>query len=692
MHPQYPNVFSSVRLGPVDIPNRYYFSPHGLPLTSGYGPSNDLVAYATERIRDGGCGLMILSCTVHDRGRHHQPCPYPAASIPAFRALADAVHAAGGKIFSQLWYHWAASGQWQPMSPPAPVLGPSVSQYGFRGSTFSTHAMTTKEIRLMRECFRQSIANLRAAGFDGVEVHGSHAGMIEQFLSPYYNRRTDEYGGSLENRMRLLVETLETARAAAGDDMAVGLRFNCDELVQGGYDSSTAREVLQSICGRGLVDFVDLDVAMEPQQLKYGMPPVFVDEHFYSPYVERVRDAAGAVPVLSVLGRVTRMAEAEKAIASGLCDMVGSTRQLIAEPQFVKLAREGKEAQGRTCIACNWCLGGMGDGAAGCSINPASYRERLWGVASFTPAANSVNVVVVGGGPAGMEAARVAALRGHRVTLLEARERLGGALALWAELPAFAVYREAIGWWERELEKLGVTVRKASAATAKSVLALAPGAVIIATGAGFCRAGRSSFLDQPIPGSHLSHVFTPEDILYAGKRPKRKVVLLDGEGTHASSGVAELLSQDGAEVIMLSPNYTPFSMRLNDCYDGDFVAERLAASNVDFRATTWVRAIGERDVAAYAVHGGRETIIDNVDAVVMATGRQCVDSLAVELEDKVAQLFTIGDALCVRPWATAAYEGQKFARLIGEVDAPKNVGEVYFRPEDPSVYPASAAG
>ena len=252
-------------------------------------------------MRDGGCGLVILSCTVHDRGRHYQPCPYPASSIPAFRALADATRAAGGKIFAQLWYWWGANGHWQPMSPPAPMLGPSASQYGFRGVTASTHAVTKEEIRLMGECFRQSVAHLREAGFDGVEVHASHGGMIQQFLSPYFNRRDDAYGGSLENRMRLLVETLETCRAAAGGTMAVGMRFNCDEMLEGGYGPEDARAVLKHVSDAGLIDFADLDVAIEPQQLKYGMPTAFVEEHFYRPYVEQVRDAAGEVPVLSVL-------------------------------------------------------------------------------------------------------------------------------------------------------------------------------------------------------------------------------------------------------------------------------------------------------------------------------------------------------------------------------------------------------
>jgi dimethylamine/trimethylamine dehydrogenase len=263
-------------------------------------------------------------------------------------------------------------------------------------------------------------------------------------------------------------------------------------------------------------------------------------------------------------------------------------------------------------------------------------------------------------------------------------------MALWGELPAFAVYRDAIAWWAQELARLEVTVSLGRAATAESVLALQPDAVMVATGAEFCRGGESAWLDQPIPGADRLHVITPEDVLDAGQRPQGRVVLLDGEGTHASGGVAELLAQAGAEVIMLSPNYAPFSMRLNDTFEGEFVAERLAAAGVDFRPATWVRAIGEREVTTVGVHSGREETLAGVDAVVLATGRRSRDGLAAALEGRVAQLFAIGDALAVRPFAAAAYEGQKFARLIGEPGAPSTVAEAYFAADDAGIYPTPA--
>jgi dimethylglycine catabolism A len=569
-------------------------------------------------------------------------------------------------------------------------LAPSGSQYSYGGMSGGTRSVTREEIRMMGECHRQSATHLRAAGFDGIEIHASHSGMVEQFLSPYFNRRDDEYGGSLENRMRLLVETLQTTRAAAGKEMAVGMRFNCDELVEGGYGMPDAYDVLQKISARGLIDFADLDIAMEPLQLNYGMPTVFVEEHVYKPYVAKVRGAAGKVPVLSVLGRVTRMADAEAAIASGVCDMVGSARELIAEPRFVKHAYDESEQLGRTCIACNWCLGGMADAAFGCSINPASYRERTWGVATFLPAAKISRVVVVGGGPGGLEAARVAALRGHEVTLFEARDELGGGLELWARLPGREFYRHALDWWQRELLRLGVTVRQGKLAATDDVLGLAPDAVIVATGAVFSATGRTGIADRDIPGADRPHVFCPEDILLGKAHPSGRIVVLDGEGTHASIGVAELLGRGGAEVTMISSNFAPFSNRILFAFESELAVKRMLEANVAFQAASWVRRIGEHHLELYDVNSGRESTMDRVDAVVLATGRISVDRIARELEGKVAQLFTIGDALAVRPFATAAFEGQKFARLIGEMDAPKSIAEAYFRSDDPSVYPAPA--
>lgn len=679
-HPKYPNVFSPIRLGPVEVPTRFFFAPHGSALSAGTKPTDDLVHYSAERVKDGGCGLVIVALAAQERGRTRQPSPRPPENVAAYRAMAEAIHAAGGKIFGQILYHWTGAGQWQPLSPPGPAFGPSVKQFAYGGRAVSTHAMGKAEIAAMLDAIRQSAAHLREAGFDGIMLHASHAALIEQFLSPYFNERTDEYGGSLENRMRFITEALEHAREGGGPDFAVGMRFNCDEQIDGGYTVETAREVVATLCGKGLLDYIDLDVGLEPQQFHHGMPTGFERAQYYRPFVDQVRTAAGPVPVLSVLGNVTDMAVAEQAIAAGTVDMAGAARQLIAEPRFVQNARAGREELNRTCIACNWCTAAGGDGAQGCSINPASYRERLWGVDSFGPAPKPSRVVVIGGGPGGLEAARVAALRGHRVTLMEGRKRLGGAMALWAELPGRAHYGQAIDWWSRELGRLGVDIRLGKAASLDDVLAESPDAAIVATGARYSPGGRSIVFDRDVPGHDLPFVHRPEDVLLAGVRPMGRVFVFDGEGYHTGTGLAELLAGEGAEVHFVHAGHSPVSGRLTDNWEERYIVGRMKRAGVRFHPSTWLRGIEPGAVTLHDMHTGEERR-ESADAVILATSRLPVDGLARALEGKVPQLYTIGDALAARMLAAATYEGQKFARLIGEPDAPATICETWFRPD-----------
>ncbi len=689
MHPRYPNVFSPIALGPVEVPNRYFFAPHGSALSAGTKPSDDLVAYSVERVRDGGCGLVIVALVAHERGRTRQPSPHPDENVAAFARMADAVHAAGGRIFGQIFYWWGGAGWWQPLSPPAPALGPSNRQFSYGRRSSVTRAMTMGEIAGMHEAVRHSAANLRAAGFDGVMLHGSHAGLIEQFLSPYYNAREDAYGGSFDNRLRFAVESLEAARDGAGPGMAVGMRFNCDEEVPGGYGIAEAARAVAALTGRGLLDYLDLDVGMEPQQFHHGMPTGFSEKFPYRRAVEQVRKAAGKVPVLSVLGRITRMAEAEEAIAAGVVDMAGSARQLIAEPQFVRLAREGREAEGRTCIACNWCTAAGGDGAQGCTINPASYRERLWGIDSFTPAAQPSRVVVVGAGPGGMEAARVAARRGHRVTLFEARHTFGGALADWAKLPGRAHYGEAVRWWSVELERLGVDCRLGIRADADHILAEVPDGLIVATGARYRPGGQGIADEMPFPGHDRAFVHTPEAVLSGEVRLGGHVLVADGEGYHTASGVAEIAAADGARVTLVSAEMTPVSARLSDAWEERFILARLKRAGVSLATGTWIERIEDNAVVLRDVHTG-ETRVVAVDAVILASSRAPVDDLARALKGRVRQLFTIGDALAPRMLAAASYEGQMFARLIGEPGAPHDSAAAWFAADPPWVNPLPA--
>ena len=359
--------------------------------------------------------------------------------------------------------------------------------------------------------------------------------------------------------------------------------------------------------------------------------------------------------------------------------MVGAARALIAEPHLVRNAYEGKEERSRTCIACNWCMAALYEGAQTCTINPSAWRERFWGEDSFSPAPQRCKVVVVGSGPAGLEAARVAAERGHMVTLFEARQRCGGGLALWATLPGREDYAKGIDWWEKELKRLGVDVKLNTSATATSILAEHPDTVILATGARYSESGCSNHKDAPIPGHEQSFVHRPEEILLGDVNPSGKIVVLDGEGIHTAAGVAEVLAGRGAEVELLTPHYSPVSLRVIATQDAAFIMRRLHAAKVKISVNTYIKEIGEGRLVVSDIYSNEERVIEDVDSVVLSTGRVSVNSLEKELDGKVEQLFVVGDAAAARMWATASYEGHKFSRYVGELSAPKSIADVYFR-------------
>jgi pyruvate/2-oxoglutarate dehydrogenase complex dihydrolipoamide dehydrogenase (E3) component len=292
-------------------------------------------------------------------------------------------------------------------------------------------------------------------------------------------------------------------------------------------------------------------------------------------------------------------------------------------------------------------------------------------------------VVVVGGGPAGLEAARVSAIRGHDIELLESRLALGGALALWAKLPGREAYQESIIWWERELKRLGVKIHLGTPASAAGILAKAPDAVILATGSLYSAGGRSNHRDLDISGFEQNFVVRPEEILLGQAKPSGKILVLDGEGMHAAVGIAEMLGSAGNDVEFLTPYLAPISPRLTGTQDAPFIMKRLRQAGVKISAMSYIKHIGDHKVTVCDVYSEDERIIENVDAVVLATGRIQVNHLEQELDGKVAQLFTVGDALAVRMWSTASFEGHKFARYIGEPNAPANVADVYFGPDDP---------
>ncbi len=688
---RYPNVFSPISLGPVEVPNRIYMSPHGIGFEAAADdfdaqqPSLNRVYYFAERAA-GGTGLIIHSTQVAP-GTPQVPVGetiYHKEFLPSFRRVAEAVHGHGAKIMAEIWYvNWLQK-RWEKFGPLAPALGPSATQNIYM--PWVRRAATKHEIKRMVDWFRTAAENVREAGYDGIQLHISHGSIVEYFLTPYHNKRTDEYGGSFENRARFMMEVLEVCREEITDEMALGIRINADELMPGGMDEEDIKETLRYLVKSQLIHFVDLDISMEPEQIQLMTTGMFDPVMHNAERVARVREGAGPLPVIATPGRVTSIADCEKLIATGVTDMVGMVRGLIAEPEMVNMARDGREEQRRICVAVNGCVSGLSPGW-GCAINASAGREQRFSERLLGPAPRSHRVVIVGGGPAGLEAARVATLRGHSVTLFERESRIGGGVALWAELPGRQAMRSLVNYLSRRMSDLGVDVRTSTEATAADVLALEPDVVILASGSHYRRDGSSGFSIPPIEGWDQDFVVGPEAVIRGAVAPEGKVLVLDEEGLHTAVGVAEMLANRGCQVDYITRQLLAGS---NLEIAITYVAQRVYGAGVNVQTLHYLRSIGDHAATIYHIGTQQEQTIDGLSHVVLATSREAEDGLYEQLTGQVDYVYLIGDALAPRMLKEATYEGHRFARVIGEDDMPPSVEDELFRADLAQMPPASS--
>ncbi|MGE0212057.1 MAG: FAD-dependent oxidoreductase [Parvibaculaceae bacterium] len=674
-NPHYPRLFEPLRVGPVEVANRLYMTAHGLgyavpdPNRPGFClPSDRHVHYYAERAA-GGLGLIIQESTVVHPSSEGSAFGYQTATVaaafdqatvPHFARIAEAVHAHGTKLFMQLWHGGHhADPRWERGGPRKPLLAPSSTPAV--ESNAVPRAMSVMEIRDVVAGFARSARNARAAGYDGVEIQAAHSALVEQFLSPFYNKRTDAYGGDASGRMRFLREILEETREAAGADFAIGIRLNTDELLPGGLGSDELGEVAERLDEARLLDFFDLDIGTmhtAPLMIAPSFVPTLPAEDFIAALRPAIRHAA----LLGCPGRMTEPAEAERLVTEGIMDMVGAARTYIAEPEFARNAREGRADMSRRCIACNHCLEGILSGV-NCVINPATGREATWGMKADLKALKGRRVVVVGGGPAGLEAARVAAMRGHRVTLFEREAELGGALRQLAALPGRESYAWATDWFSARLAELQVDIRLGQEPTVADIEALGADATIVATGARFEPTGSTGFLSTPIPGWNLPHVYTPERFLDERPQVEGRAVLLDEDGQAAAAGIAEMLAEEAAGVELVT-RWQMVAPRLQPNGQFAYVLTRLYAAGVVLTPNTYIKEIGERTVTLFNIFTNEEREVRDVGIVVLAGSRRSTPGLAETPEDLSMDVSIVGDAASPRSLFEACYEGRRAAMAI----------------------------
>jgi 2,4-dienoyl-CoA reductase (NADPH2) len=627
VRPAYPHLFSPGTIGGLVTRNRIVQTPMGTALAELGIVTEREVAFQEERAR-GGVGLIITGAAmVHPTSRFPARIlveAYDEGGIEALRRRCEAVQRHGARIFGQLAHLGRESPGGQTDYAP---IGPSPVPHDRDPGV--PHEMTSADIRMIVDGFGRSAANFKAGGFDGLEIHAAHGYLVSQFLSPDSNRRSDGYGGDLGGRMRLLVEIVEEIRTRCGETYPLGIRVTGDDYVDGGLTLDDTRAIVERLQETAPVDYVSLTTGMR----SYYVKDTTFAEGFALEMGERLKRDID-VPVI-VAGRIRRPETAERALAEGKTDFVGIGRAQLADPEWVAKARDGRDDEIRLCVGIvQDCR--RNDGIA-CTIHARTGREAEWGQPARPTATR--RVVVVGGGPGGLEAARVAAESGHTVVLHERLDVLGGQLRIAAAGPTRGELLDFVDYLEQELHRLGVDVRLGSEATHDVVLGDAPDLVVCAAGA---VPERPAF---PVSGD--ARVATVWDLLAgsAGEIPARALVVDDGSGFWHSISAAELLAERGASVELVTPApgvglAIPHESALN-------VARRLGSHGVRVRVLARVAGVDGGTVSLVEGFGG-EPVETEAELVVVRTALRANDGLARGLDGAGPAVATIGDASAPR--------------------------------------------
>lgn len=661
------HVFSPLRIGAVEVPNRLFVSAHHTGFVTEV--RRDLeewsfldgraAAYVEERAR-GGFGLIIVGQTqVHPRSGRHRPAAYGDKAHAAFADMADRCHRHGTRLFVQLNQNgneqiWTGPDNWSPGWGPSPLPSMDPASHGEM-----CKAMDEEDIGDLVAAFADSAAGLCRAGVDGVEIHAAHPHLLGQWLVPAYNKRRDGHGGSLDNRMRLVSAVIAAVRAACPRPFVVGLRCNGVWDMPGGQSLEDGIRIATTAAAPGHLDFVN--VSGWPGIGTIGSPTGAL-----VPAAAAVKAAIGPLPVFTI-GRILDPTQAEEILAAGHADAVGMTRASIADPELPAKARAGRTAEIRRCVgAGQGCLmRNAGGRPMTCTQNPAVGREAVWGAGTLTPAAAPRPVVVVGGGVAGMEAAWVAAARGHHVTLLEASGELGGQVNLIARVDRRAEMAEVVRWRVDQLARLGVTVRCGEAVDASVGARLAPdAAVVVATGSRPRRTGwypPMAHLDQ-IPGADGPQVHTVWEALQGALDGCAHVVVVDGCTYYQSSDPVERLGAMGVRVSAVSS--TPSFAEGLERNDRPAFAAAARAAGVTFYPSSVVTAIEAGRVRLLDTLHGRPFDIEAVDAVVLSLGNDVVDGLFHHLRATGREVHRVGDCVAPRGIEHALVEAQRVARSL----------------------------
>jgi len=651
----FPNLFSPLKIGTVEVKNRISFQPHLTNLAVGNLPSERQMYYWGERAK-GGAGLIITEeLTVHPTDMAYEKLidVYHAEVIPGFKKITDYVHQYDSKIFAQINHNGQ---QGDGSISRLPVWAPSpVPDVLFREVP---KAMEPEDIEEVARYFARSAIHVREGGFDGVEIQFGHSSLARQFLSPLTNHRSDEYGGSLENRMRAPLKFISAVRKAVGNDFTLGIRMCADEMIPGGLDLGQVQEICALFEASGLIDFMDLSIATF-----YNL--YLVEGSMHTPLGYTIPLAAGVrerikLPVFCT-GRINDPVMAEKVLASGQADMIGMCRALICDAFLPKKAFEGRIDDIRSCIACNQgCIGRIGmNKTLGCVQNPAVGREKEWGEGTLAKAGVKKRVTIVGAGPAGMWAAKMADRRGHAVTLIDRGENLGGQVITAMKGVGRDEFGVIIRNEKSQLDKSGVTMKLGQEATTEGLLAENSDVVIVATG--------SVPKKHPVGGADGPAIYNVVQVLNGEAELGQNVCLIDYDGHQRATATAEFIANQGKKVDMITSSLF-ICAELGPTQDLYSSRQRLLQKGVTFTPDIAVMEVGgergAKTVKGFNVYSNVWNEWGPYDSLVLVMGQQVDDDLYMSLKGKVAELYRIGDCVSPRKVDMAIWEGHKLGREI----------------------------
>ena len=650
--PALPHLFEPLAIGPVTIRNRIVSSGHDTVMARDGKVSDQLLAYQEARAA-GGVGLIVVQVAgVHPSAKYTSNVLMADddSCIPSLTSLATAVHAHGATIVQQLFHDGRELMESEDGTMPVALAPSAVPNERFH---VMPRAMPIELVRDMVACYGASAERLHRAGFDGVEIVASHGYLPAQFLNPRTNLRTDEYGGSPENRLRFLREVLEAARANVGPDRAVGLRISIGEESEEGLTADESLATCEALDALGLVDYISIVTGTSATLAgsDHIVPPMTITNGYLAPLARATKERV-SVPVL-LAGRINQPQDAEQIIARGDADATVMTRALITDPQMPAKALVGQFDDIRACIGCNQaCIGHFHAGyPISCIQFPETGRERMYGIRQL--ASPSKDVLVVGGGPAGLKAAAVAAERGHRVTLVESGRRLGGQVLLAQEIPGRAEFGGAITNLTREAERAGVKFLMSTVATSEVVEELAPDSVIVATGA-TPRIPELELMDAPT-------VLTAWEVLRDCEVPVGRVVVADWRCDWIGLGVAIQLAQRGHKVTLGVNGYFA-GQRIQQYVRDQMIAE---TSRLGVEIIPLVRPYGADADTVYLQHVlTDEPVLVEANSLVLSQGHLPVNSLVSELAALPYEVHQIGDCLTPRTVEEAVLDGLRVGSLV----------------------------